>query len=133
MHVAKRVRLRRTFLDISQEQLGAELNVTFQQVRKYERGASRINASRLWNISQILDVPASYFFDNMSEGTMRSSPRWINRGDNADVLNGEQIKDPMTRRETLGLAQNYYTIEKPAVRKRIAEMVKSIATTLAGE
>ena len=133
MHVAKRVRLRRTFLDISQEQLGAELNVTFQQVRKYERGASRINASRLWNISQILDVPASYFFDNMSEGTMRSSPRWINRGDNADVLNGEQIKDPMTRRETLGLAQNYYTIEKPAVRKRIAEMVKSIATTLVAE
>ena len=127
------MRLRRTFLGISQEQLGAELNVTFQQVRKYERGASRINASRLWNISQILDVPASYFFDNMSEGTMRSSPRWISRADNADVLNGEQIKDPMTRRETLGLAQNYYTIEKPAVRKRIAEMVKSIATTLTGE
>ena len=133
MHVAKRVRLRRTFLDISQEQLGAELNVTFQQVRKYERGASRINASRLWNISQILDVPASYFFDNMSEGTMRSSPRWISRADNADVLNGEQIKDPMTRRETLGLAQNYHTIEKPAVRKWIAEMVKSIATMLAAE
>ena len=127
------MRLRRTFLGISQEQLGAELNVTFQQVWKYERGANRINAPRLWNISQILDVPASYFFDNMSEGTMRSSPRWINRGNNADVLNGEQIKDPMTRRETLGLAQNYYTIEKPAVRKRIAEMVKSIATTLVAE
>ena len=98
MHVGKRVRLRR---GMSQWQLGAELNVTFQQVQKYERGANRISASRLWDISQILDVPISYFFDDMSEGTMRSSPRWISRGDNADVLNGEQIKDPTARRETL--------------------------------
>ena len=75
MHVGKRVRLRRTLLGMSQEQLGAELNVTFQQVQKYERGANRISASRLWDISQILDVPISYFFDDMSEGTMRSSPR----------------------------------------------------------
>jgi hypothetical protein len=64
---------------------------------------------------------------------VRSSPRWISRGDNTDVLNGEQIKDQMARRETLELVRTYYTIEKPAVRKRIAEMVKSIATTLAGE
>jgi ribosome-binding protein aMBF1 (putative translation factor) len=61
MHVGKRVRLRRTLLGMSQEQLGAELNVTFQQVQKYERGANRISASRLWDISQILDVPISYF------------------------------------------------------------------------
>ena len=66
MHVGKRVRLRRTLLGMSQEQLGAELNVTFQQVQKYERGANRISASRLRDISQILDVPISYFFDNMS-------------------------------------------------------------------
>ena len=72
-------------------------------------------------------------FDYVSEGTMRSSPRWICRVDNADVLNGEQIKDPMARRETLELFRTYYTIEKPAVRKQIDEMVKSIATTLAGE
>ena len=65
MHVGKRVRLRRTLLGMSQEQLGAEPNVTFQQVQKYERGANRISASRLWDISQILDVPISYFFGNM--------------------------------------------------------------------
>ena len=101
MHVGKRVRLRRTLLGMSQEQLGAELNVTFQQVQKYERGANRISASRLWDISQILDVPISYFFNDNSEGTMCSLPSWISRGDNADLLNGEQIKDPMARRETL--------------------------------
>ena len=64
---------------------------------------------------------------------MRSSPRWICRGDNADVLNDQKIKDPMARRETLELLWTYYTIEKPAVRKQIAEIVKSIATMLAGE
>ena len=72
MHVGKHVHLRRTLLGMSQEQLGAELNVAFQQVQKYERGANRISASRLWDISQILDVPISYFFDDMSEGTMNA-------------------------------------------------------------
>lgn len=133
MHVGKRVRLRRTLLGMSQEQLGAELNITFQQVQKYERGANRISASRLWDISQILDVPISYFFDDISENTMRSSPRWVSRGDVMDAMTSQPLKDPMARRETLELVRAYYTIEKPAVRKRIAEMVKSIATTLAGE
>lgn len=133
MHVGKRVRLRRTLLGMSQEQLGAELNITFQQVQKYERGANRISASRLWDISQILDVPISYFFDDMSENTMRSSPRWVSRGDVMDAMTSQPLKDPMARRETLELVRAYYTIERPAVRKRIAEMVKSIATTLADE
>jgi transcriptional regulator with XRE-family HTH domain len=66
MDVGKRVRLRRTLLGMSQEQLGTELNITFQQVQKYERGANRISASHLWDIGQILDVPISYFFDDMS-------------------------------------------------------------------
>ena len=133
MHVGKRVRLRRTLLGLSQEQLGTELNITFQQVQKYERGANRISASRLWDIGQVLDVPINYFFDDMTENTMRSSPRRVSRGSELLDLSDEQIKDPMARRETLELVRTYYSIEKPLVRKRISEMVKSIATTLAGE
>ena len=133
MHVGKRVRLRRTLLGMSQEQLGSELNITFQQVQKYERGANRISASRLWDIGQILDVPINYFFDDMTENTMQSSPRRVSRGGDIVDLTDEQIKDPMARRETLELVRTYYSIEKPLVRKRISEMVKSIATTLAGE
>ena len=133
MHVGKRVRLRRTLLGLSQEQLGTELNITFQQVQKYERGANRISASRLWDIGQILDVPINYFFDDMTENTMRSSPRRVSRGSELLDLSDEQIKDPIARRETLELVRTYYSIEKPLVRKRISEMVKSIATTLAGE
>ena len=92
-----------------------------------------ISASQLWDISQILDLPISYIFDDMSDGIICSSPRWISRNDSVGALNGDQIKDPTARRETLELVQTYYTIGKPAVRKRIAEMVKSIATTLDGE
>ena len=133
MHVNKRVLLRHTLAGVSQEQLGAELNITFQQVQKYERGANRISASRLWDMSQILDVPVNYFFDDMSETTMRNSPRRLARGiDDLDSGDGK-IKDPMARRETLELVRAYYSIEQATVRKRVAEMVKSIATTLAGD
>ena len=133
MHVGKRVRLRRTLMGMSQEQLGANLDITFQQVQKYERGSNRISASRLWDISQILDVPISFSFDDMSESTMRNSPRRISRGGGATDVDFEIVTDPMARRETLELVRTYYTIRNPAVSKRIAEMVKSIATTLAGE
>jgi transcriptional regulator with XRE-family HTH domain len=133
MHVGKRVRLRRTLMGMSQEQLGDNLDITFQQVQKYERGSNRISASRLWDISQILDVPISFFFDDMSENTMRNSPRRISRGCGATDVDVEIVTDPMARRETLELVRTYYTIRNPAVRKRIAEMVKSIATTLGGE
>ena len=129
-HVGKRVRLRRTLLGLSQEQLGAELNVTFQQVQKYERGANRISASRLWDISQILDVSIGYFFDDMTETTMRSSPRRVASGVDSGMPVDEAIKDPMARRETLELVRVYYTIEDADIRRRAADIVKSIAAAL---
>jgi transcriptional regulator with XRE-family HTH domain len=133
MHVGKRIRLRRALLGMSQEQLGSELDITFQQVQKYERGANRVSASRLWDISQILDSPINYSFDDMSENTMRSSPRRVSRGADDVDLSDEQTKDPMARRETLELVRTYYSIKTPLVRKRVSDMVKSIAVTLAGE
>ena len=129
VHVGKRVRLRRTLLGMSQEQLGASLNITFQQVQKYERGANRISASRLWDISQILDVQISYFFDDMTDDTMRSSPRRVSLGENID-FDDDNVRDPMARRETLELVRTYYSIESSKVRKRISEVVKSLAATI---
>ena len=75
----------------------------------------------------------SYFFDDMSDDIMCNTPRWISGSDSVGALNGDQIKDPTARRETLELVQTYNTIGKPSVRKRIADIVKSIATTLDGE
>lgn len=68
IHVGSRVRLRRTLLGISQDKLGKALGLTFQQIQKYEKGANRMGSSRLWQISQTLDVPISFFFDDMPEG-----------------------------------------------------------------
>ena len=132
VHVGKRIRLRRTLLGMSQEQLGNALNITFQQVQKYERGANRVSASRLWDISQIIDVPINYFFEDMSETTEKSSPRKMTASAASD-LELDDAKDPMARRETLELVRTYYSIEQPHVRRRISDMVKSIATTIKGE
>ena len=133
MHVGKRVRLWRTLLGMSQEQLGTDLNITLQQVQKYERGANRVSASRLRDISQIVDVTISYFFDAMSQDTMKSLPRCVSRAGEVFDSYGDQLREPMARRETFELVRTYYTIEKPIVRKRISEIVKSIATTLSDE
>src|SRR5947207_14067501 len=68
IHVGSRVRLRRNLLGMSQEKLGEAIGLTFQQVQKYERGASRVGASRLYDLSRVLDVPVSYFFEEMRPG-----------------------------------------------------------------
>ena len=65
IHVGSRVRLRRILMGMSQSKLGKALNITFQQIQKYERGANRIGSSNLYRLSQILDVPVSFFFDGM--------------------------------------------------------------------
>ena len=63
VHVGARIRLRRTLLGLSQEKLGECLGLTFQQVQKYERGANRVGASRLFDLSRVLDVRVGYFFE----------------------------------------------------------------------
>ena len=76
-HVGSRVRTRRTLLGLNQSQLGDALGLTFQQVQKYERGSNRISASRLFHLSKILDVPVSYFYEDMPDELGRKSPlRW---------------------------------------------------------
>ena len=132
MHVGKRVRLRRTLLGMSQEQLGVTLNLTSQQVQKYESGTNRISASRLWDLSQILDVSVGYFFEDMSSQTKLASPRKANI--NSKKLLDQAIeRDPMAKRETLELVRTYYSISEPNVRKRLAELIKSVAGTINDE
>src|SRR4028118_420756 len=79
VHVGGRVRLRRTLLGMSQERLGEALGLTFQQVQKYERGVNRIGASRLFDLSRVLDVPISFFFDDMP-GAVGGSQGFARRG-----------------------------------------------------
>lgn len=123
VHVGSRVRLRRTLLGMSQEKLGQAISLTFQQIQKYERGANRVGASRLYQLSRILDVPVSYFFEEMPDNLLRPSrlPR------EAEQVPEGRSADPLNRRETLELVRAYYKIENPKVRKRLFELTKSIA------
>ena len=99
-------------------------------MQKYERGANRISASRLWEISHVLEVPIVYFFDDITETTMRSSPQRLASGVDSDMPANEVVKDPMARQETLELVRVYYTIEDAGIRRRAADIVKSIAAAL---
>lgn len=118
IHVGGKVRQRRTLLGLSQERLGEAVGLTFQQIQKYERGANRIGSSRLYDLSRVLDVPISYFFEDFTEHHTASSNDYV------EVNEGG---DPMTKRETLELVRAYYRIQKPAVRKRFFELAKSLS------
>jgi len=126
VHVGGRVRLRRTLLGMSQERLGEAIGLTFQQIQKYERGANRIGASRLWDLSTILDVPMGYFFEDMDPDTSALSPRKLAGAHLEPPASGTQ--DQMARRETLELVRSYYRISNPQVRRRVFELTKTLGT-----
>jgi len=111
---------------MSQEKLGEALGLTFQQVQKYERGANRVGASRLYQISRILDVPVSFFFEEMSGDVPQPSAAPLGGlGEQEETASF----DPMAKRETLELVRAYYRIPDPRVRKRVFELAKAIAGT----
>jgi transcriptional regulator with XRE-family HTH domain len=126
VHVGSRVRLRRTLLGMTQETLGERLGLTFQQVQKYERGTNRIGASRLFDLARILDVPISFFFDDLPDdaGGATSGSRLQQSGAGMQPSQGDD--DLLHRRETLELVRAYYRITDPAVRKRVFDLVKSL-------
>jgi len=123
IHVGSRVRLRRTLLGLSQEKLGAALGLTFQQVQKYERGANRIGASRLFHLSRILDVPVSYFFDEIVVETSAGKAGGMGMSEEK----GEYEPDPLAKRETLELVRAYYKITDPKVRRKVFDLIKAMA------
>lgn len=125
VHVGGRVRLRRTLLGLSQEKLGEAVGLTFQQIQKYERGANRIGSSRLYELSRILDVPVSFFFDDMPDDIKTPEGRMARSRRGYDSLES----DPLARRETLELVRAYYRITDPQVRKRLFELAKSLANS----
>jgi len=127
VHVGSRVRLRRTLLGMSQEKLGEALGLTFQQVQKYERGANRVGASRLFDLSRVLDVPVSFFFDDMNDQLKTQTPALIAGVGELDEPPAHFDHDPMAKRETLELVRAYYRISDPQVRKRVYELAKALA------
>ncbi len=120
LHVGSRIRLRRTLLGMSQEALGQSVGLTFQQIQKYERGANRVGASRLFEFSRILDIPVSFFFDEMPSKVSTGDP------DDRTLATHEREADPLSRRETLEFIRAYYKIRNPEARQKLFDLVHTL-------
>jgi transcriptional regulator with XRE-family HTH domain len=123
-HVGSRVRMRRMMLNMSQEKLGDALGLTFQQVQKYEKGTNRIGASRLQQISHILQVPVSFFFDGAPHvpGLPRSDGV-------AEAPSPAYVSDFLATSDGLALTKAFMRISDSKLRRRIVELVEQIATS----
>ena len=122
-HVGARVRMRRLILGMSQGKLGEALDVTFQQVQKYEKGANRIGASRLQQLARVLDVPPAYFFEDAPSGDERAPGFAEDEGHNHFV-------DFLSTSEGLQLNRAFAAIRDAKVRKKILDLVVSLAAVV---
>lgn len=114
LHLGKRLRRRRRLLGLTQQQLAGACGVRFQQIQKYECGANRISAARLWQLSSALEVPVGYFYDGLADVTAHDAPE--ERAEGGEVL---------ARKETLDLIRAYYQLgERP--RRRLLDLAKSL-------
>ena len=123
LYVGGRVRLRRTLKGMSQQRLAEALGLTFQQIQKYERGVNRIGCSRLFELSEVLDVPPSFFFDGAPSQTERAAAVPGMAESQPEPYEARQF----ARREILELVRAYDRIADSEIRKRVFEMVKAVA------
>jgi transcriptional regulator with XRE-family HTH domain len=123
VHVGSRVRLRRMLLGMSQEKLGERMGLTFQQIQKYEKGSNRIGASRLYQISQILEVPVQFFFDD--------APIPAGRSDDFSGFSEPKMENFLyefiSTRDGLELIRAFVRIQDPKVRKRVVDLVRTLS------
>jgi transcriptional regulator with XRE-family HTH domain len=129
VHVGARLRARRTLLGLTQMALGDAMGMTFQQQQKYETGSNRISASRLYELSKILDVDIGYFFDEMDQAIKSESPaRLSRRKSKRSPRKPPKSEDPLHKRETLEFVRAYYRITDSKIRGHIRKLIQSTAS-----
>jgi transcriptional regulator with XRE-family HTH domain len=112
LHLGRRLRRRRRLLGLTQQQLATQVGIRFQQIQKYECGANRISAARLWQLAEALESPVSYFYDGLDEVMERSG----SAGPGGEVF---------SRKETLDLIQAFYQLDEQP-RRRLLDLAKSL-------
>lgn len=132
VHVGNRIRLRRTLLGLSQEKLASLLGLTFQQVQKYERGMNRVGASRLWDLSRVLEVPVNFFYEDMDKTIASQSPRMFSLIDSQPEYLQEDDDavydaDPMQKKETIELVKAYYKIPNRKAAKHMFDLIVTMS------
>ncbi|PCH45167.1 MAG: transcriptional regulator [Hyphomicrobiales bacterium] len=127
IHVGSRVRLRRTMMSMSQEKLGDALGITFQQIQKYEKGTNRIGASRMQQISAALKVPVAFFFEDAPahSGTPATGM--------SEASSTSYVVDFLSSPEGIQLNRAFVRIRNPAIRRKIVDMVKTLADEIGVE
>lgn len=128
IHVGTRLRLRRNLAGMSQEQLGSTCGLTFQQIQKYERGINRMGASRLYQFAKVLNVPVAYFFEDMPDAFFGQAPQGMGESGQAALEDSPQADmEHFHRRETFELIRAYYRIADAKQRRKIFELIRSMA------
>jgi transcriptional regulator with XRE-family HTH domain len=128
IHVGSRIRLRRTMLGMSQEKLGEALGITFQQIQKYEKGTNRVGASRLQNISTILNVPVSFFFEDAPGEQAAGSAAGF-----SEAASSNYVVDFLSSSEGLQLNRAFVKINDPKVRRKVVDLVKALSAEVEAE
>jgi transcriptional regulator with XRE-family HTH domain len=123
VHVGQRIKLRRTLMGLTQGKLGECIGLTFQQIQKYERGANRVSASKLWQLGNVLDVPVSYFFDEMPDSVKEVFPGFQGETTETDIPEEYLV---LHRRQTLELVKTFSDLKDPVIRKRVIDVVRAI-------
>lgn len=118
LHLGKRLRRRRRLMGLTQQQLATAVGIRFQQIQKYECGANRISAARVWELAAALEVPVGYFYDGLEEGEPAQA---LVAASNDEPRAGEVL----ARKETMDLIRAYYQLgERP--RRRLLDLAKSL-------
>ncbi|MEQ1647629.1 MAG: helix-turn-helix transcriptional regulator [Hyphomicrobiaceae bacterium] len=124
IHVGGRVRFRRMLLGMSQEKLGEALGLTFQQVQKYEKGVNRVGASRLYDLSQVLQVPIQFFYE---EAPISIEQGHTQSGAFAERPGETQILEFLNTRDGLELNRAFVRIQDPKTRRAVVDLVRAMA------
>ena len=123
LHLGKRLRRRRRLLGLTQQQVAEGVGIRFQQIQKYECGANRISAARLWQLAQVLDVPVNYFYDGLTETPMRRERDGMGESRGGDA----RPADATAGKETQDLIRAYQNLgERP--RRRLLDLARSLNT-----
>lgn len=123
VHVGQRLKLRRTLMGMTQGALGASVGLTFQQIQKYERGANRISASKMWLLANVLDETVQYFYDEMPSDLLAEFPG------TSETSNEEDQELTLHRRQTLELVRAFSDLEDQELRKNITMLVRTMTDT----
>jgi transcriptional regulator with XRE-family HTH domain len=118
-HVGKKIKNRRIMLGMSQQELGEAVNVSIQQIQKYEKATNRVSSGKLYNFASYLNVPILYFFEGYESNDAKDPVK--------DSESAYDEEDKVPERELLNLIKAFNEIEEPSVRKKIIELTRSIS------